>query len=74
MVLKWFLISDLQYATLYDIFVDKDSPLEGTEAGTVWDPSMGYGGSFNGCNCSCKNYIGTDPCAPTYAGLQKDKR
>ena len=23
-------------ATLYDIFVDKDS-LEGTEAGTVWD-------------------------------------
>ena len=31
-------------AVMYDIFVDKDSPLEGTTAGTVWDPSMGYGG------------------------------
>ena len=35
-------------ATLYDIFVEKDSPLEGTEAGTVWDPSMGYGGRLMG--------------------------
>ena len=33
---------------MYDIFVDKDSPLEGTVAGTVWDPSMGYGGRLLG--------------------------
>ena len=35
-------------AALYDIFVDKDNPLEGTTAGTVWDPSMGYGGRLLG--------------------------
>ena len=35
-------------AAMYDVFVDKDSPLEGTEAGTVWDPSMGYGGRLLG--------------------------
>ena len=58
-------------ATLYDIFVDKDSPLEGTTAGTVWDPSMGYGGRLLGAIAAGVNYIGTDPCVPTYAGLEK---
>ena len=58
-------------ATLYDIFVEKDSPLEGTEAGTVWDPSMGYGGRLMGAIAAGVNYIGTDPCVPTYAGLEK---
>ena len=52
-------------ATLYDIFVEKDSPLEGTEAGTVWDPSMGYGGRLMGAIAAGVNYIGTDPCVPT---------
>ena len=56
-------------AALYDIFVDKDSPLEGTEAGTVWDPSMGYGGRLLGAIAAGVNYIGTDPCIPTYEGL-----
>ena len=27
-------------AAMYDVFVDKDSPLEGTVAGTVWDLSL----------------------------------
>ena len=58
-------------AALYDIFVEKDSPLEGTEAGTVWDPSMGYGGRLMGAIAAGVNYIGTDPCVPTYAGLEK---
>ena len=58
-------------ATLYDIFVDKDSPLEGTEAGTVWDPSMGYGGRLLGAIIAGVNYIGTDPCIPTYKGLEQ---
>ena len=58
-------------ATLYDIFVDKDSPLEGTTSGTVWDPSMGYGGRLLGAIAAGVNYIGTDPCVPTYAGLEK---
>jgi hypothetical protein len=58
-------------AALYDIFVDKDSPLEGTEAGTVWDPSMGYGGRLLGAIAAGVNYIGTDPCIPTYEGLEK---
>ena len=58
-------------ATLYDIFVDKDSPLEGTEAGTVWDPSMGYGGRLLGAIAAGVNYIGTDPCIPTYKGLEQ---
>ena len=58
-------------AALYDIFVDKDSPLEGTTAGTVWDPSMGYGGRLLGAIASGINYIGTDPCIPTYEGLEK---
>ena len=48
-------------ASLYDIFVDKDSPLEGTTAGTVWDPSMGYGGRLLGAIAAGVNYIGTDP-------------
>ncbi len=56
-------------AAMYDIFVDKDSPLEGTEAGTVWDPSMGYGGRLLGAIAAGVNYIGTDPCIPTYEGL-----
>jgi len=58
-------------AALYDIFVDKDSPLEGTEAGTVWDPSMGYGGRLLGAIAAGVNYIGTDPCVPTYEGLKQ---
>ena len=58
-------------ATLYDVFVDKDSILEGTLAGTVWDPSMGYGGRVLGAIAAGVNYIGTDPCVPTYDGLQK---
>ena len=58
-------------AALYDVFVDKDSPLEGTEAGTVWDPSMGYGGRLLGAIAAGVNYIGTDPCIPTYEGLEK---
>jgi len=58
-------------AALYDIFVEKDSPLEGTEAGTVWDPSMGYGGRLLGAIAAGVNYIGTDPCIPTYKGLEK---
>ena len=58
-------------AAMYDIFVDKDSPLEGTEAGTVWDPSMGYGGRLLGAIAAGVNYIGTDPCIPTYEGLEQ---
>ena len=58
-------------AAMYDIFVDKDSPLEGTEAGTVWDPSMGYGGRLLGAIAAGVNYIGTDPCIPTFEGLEK---
>ena len=58
-------------AALYDVFVDKDSPLEGTTAGTVWDPSMGYGGRLLGAIAAGVNYIGTDPCIPTYEGLEK---
>jgi hypothetical protein len=58
-------------AALYDIFVDKDSPLEGTTAGTVWDPSMGYGGRLLGAISAGVNYIGTDPCIPTYKGLEQ---
>ena len=60
-------------AAMYDIFVDKDSPLEGTTAGTVWDPSMGYGGRLLGAIAAGVNYIGTDPCIPTYEGLEKIK-
>ena len=58
-------------AALYDIFVDKDSPLEGTTAGTVWDPSMGYGGRLLGAIAAGVNYIGTDPCIPTFKGLEQ---
>jgi len=58
-------------AAMYDIFVDKDSPLEGTQAGTVWDPSMGYGGRLLGAIAAGVNYIGTDPCIPTYEGLEQ---
>ena len=58
-------------AAMYDIFVEKDSPLEGTEAGTVWDPSMGYGGRLLGAIAAGVNYIGTDPCIPTYEGLEQ---
>ena len=58
-------------AAMYDIFVDKDSPLEGTTAGTVWDPSMGYGGRLLGAISAGVNYIGTDPCIPTFEGLEK---
>ena len=37
MVLKWYLILDsTAAATLYDIFVDKDCLLEGTEAGVTY--------------------------------------
>jgi len=58
-------------AVMYDIFVDKGSILEGTEAGTVWDPSMGYGGRLLGAISAGINYIGTDPCIPTFKGLEK---
>ena len=58
-------------AAMYDVFVDKDSPLEGTTAGTVWDPSMGYGGRLLGAIAAGVNYIGTDPCIPTYKGLEE---
>jgi len=58
-------------AVMYDIFVDKGSILEGTEAGTVWDPSMGYGGRLLGAISAGVNYIGTDPCIPTFKGLEK---
>ena len=58
-------------AAMYDIFVDKDSIIEGTEAGTVWDPSMGYGGRLLGAIAAGVNYIGTDPCIPTYKGLEQ---
>ena len=58
-------------AAMYDVFVDKDSPLEGTTAGTVWDPSMGYGGRLLGAIAAGVNYIGTDPCIPTFEGLEK---
>ena len=58
-------------AAMYDIFVDKESPLEGTKAGTVWDPSMGYGGRLLGAIAAGVNYIGTDPCIPTFEGLKK---
>ena len=58
-------------AAMYDVFVDKDSPLEDTEAGTVWDPSMGYGGRLLGAIAAGVNYMGTDPCIPTYEGLEK---
>ena len=58
-------------AALYDIFVEKDSPLMGEKAGVVWDPSMGYGGRLLGAIAAGVNYIGTDPCVPTYEGLRK---
>jgi len=60
-------------AALYDIFVEKDSPLEGTKSGLVWDPSMGYGGRLLGAISAGVNYIGTDPCILTYEGLLKIK-
>ena len=60
-------------AVMYDLFVDKGSILEGTEAGTVWDPSMGYGGRLLGAISAGVNYIGTDPCIPTFKGLEKIK-
>ena len=60
-------------AALYDIFVEKDSPLEGTESGLVWDPSMGYGGRLLGAISAGVKYIGTDPCILTYEGLLKIK-
>ena len=58
-------------AAMYDIFVDKDSIIEDTTAGTVWDPSMGYGGRLLGAIAAGVNYIGTDPCIPTYRGLEQ---
>ena len=60
-------------AALYDIFVEKDSPLIGEKAGVVWDPSMGYGGRLLGAISAGVNYIGTDPCILTYEGLLKIK-
>jgi DNA modification methylase len=39
------------------------------EGGTVFDPSMGYGGRLIGFLAShCKLYIGCDPCTETYEG------
>lgn len=39
---------------------------------TVWDMSSGYGGRLLGAAISNKvaTYIGTDPCTPTFTGLQ----
>ena len=58
-------------AAMYDVFVEKDSVLEGTKAGIVWDPSMGYGGRLLGAIVAGVNYVGTDPCIPTHTGLKQ---
>ena len=43
-----------------------------TESGdTVWDMSCGYGGRYLGAIMHGVNYYGTDPCAATWAGLEK---
>ena len=57
-------------AALYDIFVDKDSPLEATTAKRSWDPSMGYGGRLLKAIAANKLHS-TDPCIPTFKGLEQ---
>ena len=60
-------------ALLYDKFIEKASPLFGTQAGTTWDMSCGYGGRLLGSITADVNYIGTDPCTETYEGLKQIK-
>ena len=60
-------------ATMYDKFLDKDSPLVGGKAGVTWDMSCGYGGRLFGSMAADVNYIGTDPCGKTFDGLQEIK-
>jgi len=58
-------------AMLYDKFVEKESPLLGTNSGVVWDMSCGYGGRLLGSIAANVNYIGTDPCTETFEGLKE---
>ena len=58
-------------AAMYSVFCEMSSPLFPGETSTVWDPSMGYGGRLLGAILAGVNYIGTDPCIPTYEGLEK---
>ena len=60
-------------ATIYDKFMDKDSPLVGGKAGVTWDMSCGYGGRLLGSIAADINYIGTDPCTKTFEGLEQIK-
>ena len=60
-------------ALLYDKFIEKASPLFGTQAGTTWDMSCGYGGRLLGSIAADINYIGTDPCTETFEGLKQIK-
>ena len=60
-------------ATMYDKFLDKDSPLVGGKAGVTWDMSCGYGGRLLGSIAADVNYIGTDPCTKTFEGLEQIK-
>jgi hypothetical protein len=58
-------------AMLYDKYVEKESPLFGTDSGVVWDMSCGYGGRLLGSITANINYIGTDPCTETFEGLKE---
>ena len=58
-------------AAMYSVFCEMSSPLFPGETSTVWGPSMGYGGRLLGAILAGVNYIGTDPCIPTYEGLEK---
>ena len=60
-------------ALMYDKFLEKASPLFGTQAGTTWDMSCGYGGRLLGSIAADVNYIGTDPCTETFEGLKQIK-
>ena len=60
-------------ALMYDKFLEKSTPLFGTEAGTTWDMSCGYGGRMLGAIAAGINYIGTDPCTATFEGLEHIK-
>ena len=60
-------------ALLYDKFLEKATPLFGTQAGTTWDMSCGYGGRLLGSIAADVNYIGTDPCTETFEGLKQIK-
>lgn len=48
---------------LYDMFAKN---------GVVWDMSCGYGGRLFGfLKSKASSYIGTEPCSPTFSGLQE---